>query len=262
MIPYPQIDPIAIHLGPLAIRWYGLSYLAGILIGWWLLRRRAASHDWNHEQVGDLVFYAAMAAVLGGRVGYILFYNLGFYWQHPLSIVRVWEGGMSFHGGLLGVLLVLWWYGWRSGRGFFALADFLVPVVPVGLFFGRIANFINGELWGAPTTLAWAMVFPDPRAGGIARHPSQLYEAALEGLLLFVILWFFSARPRPRMAVSGLFLCGYGLFRLGLEFVRQPDSQLGYLAFNWLTMGQVLSLPMLLTGVFLLLLAYRHPGRS
>ncbi len=262
MIPYPQIDPVAIHLGPLAIRWYGLSYLAGILGGWWLLRRRAAGHGWSHEQVGDLVFYAAMAAVLGGRLGYALFYNFGFYWQHPLAILRVWEGGMSFHGGLLGVLLVLYWYGRRCGRGFFGVADFLAPVVPVGLFFGRIANFINGELWGAPASVPWAMIFPDPRAGGIPRHPSQLYEAGLEGLCLFLILWLYSARPRPTMAVSGVFLAGYGLSRFLLEFLRQPDVQLGYLAFGWLTMGQVLSLPMLLAGLILVVLAYTRRGAA
>ncbi len=260
MIPYPKIDPVAIHLGPLAIRWYGLSYLAGILGGWWLLRRRAPGQGWSREQVADLVFYAAMAAVLGGRIGYALFYNFDFYWRQPLAILRVWEGGMSFHGGLLGVLLIMFWYGRSTGRGFFAVADFLAPVVPVGLFFGRIANFINGELWGAPTSVPWAMVFPDPRAGGLPRHPSQLYEAALEGLCLFLILWWFSARPRPRMAVSGLFLAGYGLFRFLLEFLRQPDAQIGYLAFGWFTMGQLLSLPMLLAGLALLLLAYGRKG--
>ena len=262
MIPYPQIDPVAIHLGPLSIRWYGLSYLAGILSGWYLLRRRAPAHGWSYEQVADLVFYAAMGAVLGGRVGYVLFYNFAFYWQHPLAILRVWQGGMSFHGGLLGVLLVMLWYGRSTGRGFFAVADFLAPVVPVGLFFGRIANFINGELWGAPTSVPWAMVFPDPRAGGLPRHPSQLYEATLEGLCLFLILWWFSSRPRPRMAISGLFLAGYGLIRFMLEFLRQPDPQLGYLAFGWVTMGQLLSLPMLLAGLWFLWLAYTREGAS
>jgi len=256
MLEYPAIDPVAISLGPLQIRWYGLSYVAGTLIGWWLLRMRSARHGWTYEQVADLVFYAVLGAIIGGRLGSALFYNLPYYLDHPLATFKIWQGGMSFHGGLLGVLVAVWLFARFQRRPFFAVTDFLAPVVPVGLFCGRIGNFINGELWGRPTDLPWAMVFPDPAAGGIPRHPSQLYEAALEGALLFIILWWFSARPRPIMAVSGLFLTGYGLFRFLVEFVRVPDPQLGYLAFGWVTMGQVLSLPMFIFGVLLLYLSY------
>jgi phosphatidylglycerol:prolipoprotein diacylglycerol transferase len=169
---------------------------------------------------------------------------------------------MSFHGGLIGVLIAIWFFGQKSKKGFFAVSDFLAPVAPVGLFCGRIANFINGELWGVPSTLPWAMVFPDPRADGIPRHPSQLYEALLEGVLLFIILWVYSAKPRPAMAVSGLFLLGYGIFRSAVEFVRVPDANIGYLAFNWLTLGQVLCLPMIIGGVALLTLAFRSAGNN
>lgn len=257
MLEYPAIDPVAISLGPLQVRWYGLSYIAGTLLGWWLLRRRAGRHGWNAEQVADLVFYVVLGAVVGGRLGSVLFYNLPYYLDHPLAVFRIWEGGMSFHGGLLGVLLAIWWFARKQRRGFFEVTDYLAPVVPLALFFGRIGNFINGELWGKPSDVPWAMVFPDPAAGGVPRHPSQLYEAALEGLLLFAILWAYSARPRPTMAISGLFLAGYGVFRFLVEFVRVPDEQLGYLAFGWLTMGQVLCVPMIVAGVILMLLAYR-----
>ncbi|RME32787.1 MAG: prolipoprotein diacylglyceryl transferase [Gammaproteobacteria bacterium] len=253
MLPYPHIDPVAVQIGPLAIRWYGLSYLAGILGGWWLLRRRAQEREeWDAGRVDDLVFQVALGAVLGGRIGYVLFYNLPGYLADPLAVFRVWEGGMSFHGGLLGALAALWYFAHGHHRGFLVTADFLAPVVPLGLFFGRLANFINGELWGRPTDLPWAMVFPDPRAGGIPRHPSQLYEATLEGLVLFGLLWFYSARPRPAGSVSGLFLAGYGCARFLVEFAREPDPQLGYLAFGWFTMGQLLSLPMVVAGLALI----------
>lgn len=258
MLEYPAIDPVAFSIGPLDVRWYGLSYIAGTLLGWWLLRLRAARHGWNAEQVADLVFYVVLGAVIGGRLGSVLFYNLPYYLDNPLAIVKIWEGGMAFHGGLVGVLFALWWFARGQRRGFFEVTDYLAPVVPLALCFGRIANFINGELWGKPSDVPWAMVFPDPAAGAVARHPSQLYQAALEGLLLFVILWLYSARPRPTMAVSGLFLSGYGFFRFLVEFVRVPDAQLGYLAFGWLTMGQVLSLPMILFGAGLMYLAYRR----
>lgn len=262
MIAFPDIDPVAIRLGPLAVRWYGLSYMAGILLAWWLLVRRARRPDsgWNAEAVSDLVFYAAIGMVLGGRLGYVLFYNLPVYLDDPLGVFRVWEGGMSFHGGLIGGLLALGLWAWRTGRGFLAAADFLSPVVPVGLFFGRLANFINGELWGAPTSLPWGVVFPDPRAGGVPRHPSQLYEAGLEGIVLFLLLWTYSGRPRPQGACAGLFLLGYGLIRFAVEFVRQPDGQLGYLAWGWLTMGQVLSSPMIAIGLLLIWMGYRRPA--
>lgn len=262
MLNFPNIDPVAIHLGPLKIHWYGISYIVGIVAGWWLLRWRSRDPKlgWTPEQVADLTFYVAIGAVLGGRLGYVLFYNLPVYLHDPLSIFKVWQGGMSFHGGLLGGLLAVWLFGRKQAKQFLAVMDFVAPVVPIGLGAGRIGNFINGELWGAPTSLPWAMVFPDPRAGGLPRHPTQLYEALLEGLLLFVILWLFSAKPRPTMAVSGLFLFLYGCFRFAVEFVRVPDAHLGYLTLGWVTMGHVLSLPMILLGALMVGLAYRERG--
>ncbi|MBO6851956.1 MAG: prolipoprotein diacylglyceryl transferase [Marinobacter sp.] len=259
MLQHPQIDPVAISLGPLKIHWYGLTYLVGFVAGWWLGRLRARK-PWsplNEDQVGDLLFYIALGVILGGRFGYVVFYNFDAFIADPLWLLRVWEGGMSFHGGLLGVMLAMWWYGRKVGSGFWRMADFVAPLVPVGLGAGRIGNFINGELWGKPTDVPWGMVFPQA-PDALARHPSQLYQFALEGVLFFIILWWFSAKPRPRMAVSGLFLVCYGVFRFLVEFVRQPDPQLGYLAFDWLTMGQVLSFPMILAGAGLMLFAYRR----
>ncbi|MBE01663.1 prolipoprotein diacylglyceryl transferase [Marinobacter lutaoensis] len=259
MLTHPQFDPIAVSLGPLKIHWYGLMYLVGFLAGWWLgrLRARRPGSPITEAQMGDLLFYLALGVILGGRFGYVLFYNFGAFLQDPLWLFRIWEGGMSFHGGLLGVILAMVWYGHKTGAGFWRLADFVAPLVPVGLGAGRIGNFINGELWGKPTDVPWAMVFPQA-PDALARHPSQLYQFALEGVALFLILWWFSARPRPRMAVSGLFLLCYGVFRFLVEFVRQPDPQLGYLAFDWLTMGQVLSTPMIAAGALLMFIAYRR----
>jgi len=262
---YPDIGPVALDLGMLQIRWYGISYVCGILLAWYLLRYRALKEPrlgWTAVQVSDLIYYGALGVIIGGRLGSVIFYNLPYYLENPLDVIKVWQGGMSFHGGLIGVLVAMWLYSHRINRFFFDTADFLAPVVPVGLFFGRIANFINAELWGAPSTLPWAMIFPDPRAGGIPRHPSQLYEALLEGVLLFGILWFYSGRQRPKMAVSGVFLLGYGIFRSSVEFVRQPDENIGYLAGNWLTMGQVLSLPMIIVGAILLCLAYYRTSKK
>lgn len=259
MLPYPQIDPVAIALGPLKIHWYGLMYLVGIGGAWWLASRRLARFDagWNKEKLSDLVFWVAMGVILGGRLGYVFFYDFAAYVAEPAKILRVWEGGMSFHGGLLGVMLATWWFGKRNGKSFFELMDFIAPLVPIGLGAGRIGNFINAELWGKATDLPWAMVFPtDPQQ--LARHPSQLYQFALEGVALFAILWFYSRKPRPTMAVSGLFAACYGVFRFVVEFVRVPDAQLGYLAWNWLTMGQVLCLPMILGGIGLILYAYKR----
>ncbi|NOZ78425.1 MAG: prolipoprotein diacylglyceryl transferase [Acidobacteria bacterium] len=263
-MPFPHIDPIAFSLGPLHVHWYGLMYVAGFLAGWALGRRRAAhpGSGWSGEDVDRLVVYGAFGVLLGGRLGYILFYNLPTYAAHPLEVFAIWQGGMSFHGGLLGVLTAVWLFARRTGRTFFEVTDFLAPLVPIGLGAGRIGNFINGELWGKVSHLPWAVVFPDPRAGGVPRHPTELYEAFLEGIVLFIILWIYSKRPRPRMAVSGLFLLGYGVFRFAVEFVRLPDPQLGYLAFGWVTMGQILSTPMILAGAALLWLAYRRRERS
>jgi len=260
MIPYPDIDPVAIQIGPLAVRWYGISYLVGIAWAWWLLDRRAGrpGSAWRREEVADLVFYAAVGGVLGGRLGYALFYNLPAYLESPLALLRVWEGGMSFHGGLLGALAAMALLARRLQRPFFAVTDQLAPAVPVALLCGRLGNFVNGELWGAPTDLPWAMVFPDPRAGGVARHPSQLYEAALEGAVLFAVLWWVSARPQPTRLVSGLFLVLYAAFRFLVEFVREPDAHLGYLAFGWLTMGQLLCVPMAILGAWLIASARRR----
>ena len=259
MIRYPQINPVALSLGPLKIHWYGIMYLIGFGALWWLGSRRArTTPGWTPEEIGDLVFYGALGTILGGRLGYILFYDLPDYLAAPLNIFKIWQGGMSFHGGLLGVIVAMALFGRKTGKGFFQVTDFVAPMVPIGLLAGRIGNFINGELWGRVTDVPWAMVFPDPRAGLLPRHPSQLYEALLEGVLLFLILWLYSAKPRPTMAVSGLFLCGYGLFRFLVEFTRMPDAQLGFIAFGWLTMGQVLSIPMFLAGAGMLWWAYHR----
>jgi len=255
MLNYPQIDPVAIQIGPISIQWYGLMYLVGFAAAWWLMRLRAqrADPDWSTEAIDDLLFWGAIGVLAGGRLGYLLFYQSAAWLADPLMVFRVWEGGMSFHGGLLGVILALTWFARRRRRHPIDVLDFVAPVVPIGLGAGRIGNFINGELWGRVTDVPWAMAFP--AAGPQPRHPSQLYEFALEG----VVLWWFSAKPRPRMAVSGLFLSLYGLFRFAVEFVRMPDAYLGTIAFGWLTMSQLLLLPMLAGGLVLLTLAYRRP---
>ena len=257
MLPFPEIDPIALQIGPLAIRWYGLSYITGIGLGWWLLHRRAQHPDsgWNTQQVADVVFYAAIGAVLGGRFGYVLFYNFSAYVADPLDVFKVWQGGMSFHGGLLGALSGVGWFARSQDMRFWAASDFVAPAVPIGLFFGRVANFINAELWGARTDLPWGVVFP--HAGEAARHPSQLYEAGLEGVVLFLIVWQYARSARPAGTVSALFLIGYGCIRCLIELVREPDQHIGFLAFDWLTMGQVLSVPMILFGAWLFTTAQR-----
>jgi phosphatidylglycerol:prolipoprotein diacylglycerol transferase len=257
MIIYPHINPIAFHIGPLPVHWYGLMYILGFFCAWGLceLRAKRPNSGWKKDEVSDLIFFGALGVVLGGRTGYELFYNFPDFITHPWVIFKVWDGGMSFHGGLMGVLLTLWLYGRKIHKSLFELTDFVAPVVPLGLAAGRIGNFINGELWGRVTTVPWGMVFPT--GGPLPRHPSQIYEFLMEGVLLFLILWIYSSKPRPCMAVSGLFALLYGLFRIIGECFRQPDPQLGFIAFGWLTMGQLLSVPLVIIGISLLVLAYR-----
>lgn len=261
MLVHPDIDPVAFSIGPVRVHWYGLMYLVGFVAGAGLGVYRAGrpGSGWRSQEVWDLLFYVALGVILGGRLGYVLFYNLGHYLEDPLDLLRVWSGGMSFHGGLAGVVVAVWLFARRSARSFLAVADFLAPLCALGLGAGRVGNFINQELWGRVTDVPWAVVFP--AAGPPARHPSQLYEAALEGAVLFVLVWVYSARPRPAGAVSGLFLAGYAVFRFLVEFWREPDAHLGFLAFDWLTRGQLLSVPVLGVGAWLMWRA-RSPRRA
>lgn len=258
---YPDIDPVAISIGPLEVRWYGLMYLVGFALGWWGARQRAKRPDSRirPEHIDDIVFYVALGAIVGGRVGYMLIYGLSELIANPLSLFKVWEGGMSFHGGLAGVLVAMWLYGRHIKQPFFAVMDFVAPWTTIGLFAGRIGNFINGELWGKPTSpdAPWAVI-----VDGEARHPSMLYEAFLEGIVLFLVLWLYSNKPRPVMATSALFLIVYGVSRFVVELVRVPDQQIGYLALGWVTMGQVLSAPMIVAGVILWVLAHRRERKA
>jgi len=258
MIDYPNIDPIAVSLGPLSVHWYGIMYLIGFA-GAYLLgtyRAKLSSGSWTKDQISDVIFYGAMGVILGGRIGYILFYQFEGLINDPLSLFRIWEGGMSFHGGLLGVIVAMLLFSRRYNKHLIDVTDFIAPLVPIGLGAGRIGNFIGGELWGKATDVSWGMVFPnDPSQ--LVRHPSQLYQFALEGVVLFVILWVFSRKKRPRYCVSGLFLLFYGLFRIVVEFFRQPDAHIGYLAFGWLTQGQLLSLPMVFGGIALIIYSYK-----
>jgi phosphatidylglycerol:prolipoprotein diacylglycerol transferase len=251
MLVHPQFNPVAFSVGPLQVHWYGLTYLVAFGLFLWLATVRArqpwnAQAGWNRAAVEDLLFYGVLGVIIGGRLGYVLFYKFP---DNPLEIFAIWKGGMSFHGGLLGVLAAMAFYGWRRGRSFFEVTDLVAPCVPLGLASGRIGNFINGELWGRPAdpSLPWAMVFPQSGTD-VARHPSQLYQVALEGVLLFVVLWLFSRRPRPTGMVSGVFLIGYGVLRFVAEYFREPDSFLGLLALN-MSMGQWLCVPMVLAGI-------------
>lgn len=255
MLPYPEIDPVIFSIGFIKIRWYGLMYVIGFVLAWWLARRRAAESrsPVKPAQIDDLVFYSMLGVIVGGRLGYCIVYGWDNLTSDPLYIFKITQGGMSFHGGMVGALVAVWLFSRKIGKRFFEVTDFVAPLVPPGLGFGRLGNFINGELWGKATDVPWSF-----NVMGVGRHPSQLYEALLEGLLLFVILWTFSSRKRPYRAVSGLFLLCYGLFRFFIEFFRMPDANLGYLAFGWVTMGQILSTPMILLGAIMLVWAYRH----
>ena len=277
-----DFDPVALDLGPVQIHWYGITYLVAFGLGWYLLARRAREDHWplTPPQAGDFMFWCVIGIFVGGRMGYVLFYALDRWFADPLFPLWVQQGGMSFHGGLIGVLVAIWFYARHLGVSFLRLGDFSAQVVPLGLACGRIGNFIGGELWGRISDVPWAMIFPNAidrslrgtdalqeawrsgRLDELARHPSQLYQAALEGLLLFVIVWVFARKPRPAGAVGGLFLAGYAVFRWLAEFFREPDAHLGFIAFDWLTMGQVLSLPMFIAGVGLMIWAYRGRRRT
>jgi phosphatidylglycerol:prolipoprotein diacylglycerol transferase len=254
MLIYPDIDPIIFSVGPLAVRWYGLMYVIGILGGWYLARRRAAlpGSTWTALQVDDVAFFVAMGLIIGGRVGWVLFYGIEEVIHEPLRALRIWEGGMSFHGGILGGMIAVAWFARTRNKRVADALDFVAPMPALGLFTGRIANFINSELWGKPTDVPWAVV-----VDGVPRHASQLYEAFLEGVVLFFIVWIYTRKPRPRLAPTSLWLLCYGVFRFAVEFVREPDANRGYLMWGWVTEGQLLCLPMILGGLYFLLRAYR-----
>lgn len=260
MLIHPQFDPVAIQLGPLSIHWYGLMYLIGFLSLLWLGKWRANRYPeagWKSSEMDDILFYGALGVIIGGRLGYVIFYQPAYYLSHPVEIAYLWQGGMSFHGGFLGVLAAMVFFARKTGKRWLAVMDFVAPLVPIGLGAGRMGNFINGELWGRTTDVAWGMVFP--QVDNLVRHPSQLYQFALEGVVLFILLWWYSSKPRPVGAVSGLFLIGYGSFRFLVEFTREPDSFLGLLSLG-LSMGQWLSLPMIVVGIWMFLHARRNAG--
>ncbi len=267
MIIHPNFDPVAFSIGPLHFRWYGFMYLLGFVAAWLPARARirggkddpqSPGYGWTNAQLDDLMTWTFLGVIVGGRAGYVLFYDLPAFVADPLEIFRIWHGGMSFHGGLLGTLGAFWYFARKSGRTFLRVSDFIAPLIPPGLFFGRLGNFINGELWGKTTDLPWGVLFP--HAGPLPRHPSQLYEAALEGVVLFGVLWIVSGRRRGEGMISGLFALLYALFRFVVELVRVPDVQLGYLAFGWLTMGQLLCVPLAAVGVWLILRSRRRPA--
>lgn len=274
---YPNIDPIILSLGPVAIRWYGLAYLAAFGVCWWLGNRQTERRfpDWTHQQVSDVVFYGALGAVLGGRLGYALFYGFDSFLRDPMFLLRIWDGGMAFHGGLVGTAVALWWFGRKTGKTAWQVGDFVAPLVPIGLGFGRLGNFANTELPGRMTESAWGLVYPcsadairsiNPLCSGawetFARHPSPLYQAFAEGVVLFAFVWWVAARPRPSGMISGAFLTGYGVLRFVTERFREPDGHLGFIAFDWLTMGQLLSLPMVIVGILIVAWAKRSAAKT
>ncbi|MDC3188762.1 prolipoprotein diacylglyceryl transferase [Pseudoalteromonas elyakovii] len=258
---FPDIDPVIFSVGPLSVRWYGLMYLIGFALALWLANRQAEKPNsgWTKEQVSDLLFYGMLGVILGGRIGYVLFYQFSYFIENPLYLFRIDQGGMSFHGGTLGVITAIAIFAWTRKKSLFEVGDFVVPLVPLGLLAGRIGNFINGELWGRVTDVPWAFIFPS--GGPEPRHPSQLYEAFLEGLVLFLILQWFIKKPRPAGSVAGVFLLGYGVFRFIVEYFREPDAHLGLFA-GFISMGQILSLPMVIGGLGLLIWAYKKPQHS
>jgi phosphatidylglycerol:prolipoprotein diacylglycerol transferase len=262
MLVHPQFDPVAFSIGPVAVRWYGLMYLVGfalfVVLGKYRANRQLLT-GWHPRDVDDMLFYGVLGVILGGRLGYVLFYKPLHYLANPLEIFAVWTGGMSFHGGFLGVLVAMWWFARRRGKRWLDVTDFIAPLVPLGLAAGRLGNFINGELWGRPTDGPWGMVFP--QADNLARHPSQLYQFALEGIALFAILWWYTNRRRPMGAPSALFLICYGAFRFVAEYAREPDGFLGLLA-GGLTMGQWLSVPMVVAGLLMMAWAHRNADKT
>jgi phosphatidylglycerol---prolipoprotein diacylglyceryl transferase len=273
LLHYPNFNPVAFQIGPvkisdyvigpLLVHWYGIMYLLGFLLAWTLGVYRAKTKEtiWSGDRVGDrfadFIFYAALGVIIGGRLGSVFFYNIHEFLKNPVMLFEIWQGGMSFHGGVIGVITAVAFYAWRNKMSFLDLTDYAVPLIPIGLGLGRLGNFINGELWGRVTNVPWAMVFPNA-PGNLPRHPSQLYELFLEGIVLFIILWVYSSKPRPRASTSGLFVLLYGVFRFSVEFFRQPDANLGFL-FNtgWLTMGQLLSLPMIFLGAIIVVASYK-----
>lgn len=262
MLRYPNIDRIALQIGPIKIYWYGITYLLGFALAWVLARFRAKKLklNWNSNVISDFIFYCAIGGVLGGRLGYVLFYESSYFLYHPLSIFEIWHGGMSFHGGIIGLIIGLFFFARKVKLSFLTMLDFAAPLAPLGIAFGRIGNFINSELWGRITTVPWGVIFPN--GGPLPRHPSQLYEALVEGVFLFIVVWLYSAKPRPRGTVSALFLLVYGIARFGCEFFRDPDQHLGFIAFNWLTMGQLLSLPVIIIGIVMLILFRKNPTQG
>jgi phosphatidylglycerol:prolipoprotein diacylglycerol transferase len=279
MLTYPAIDPIIFSIGPLAVRWYGVTYVIAFAIGWWIGRKRASEpgSTWKPQEIDDVIFYGALGAILGGRIGWVLFYGSERLLDEPTMIFKVWQGGMSFHGGLLGVLLAIGILARRRGRRISDMFDFAVAIPGLGILSVRIANFINGELWGKPTTVPWGFIVDaqklhptqqqealslcarfDVSPCVLQLHASQLYEGVLEGLVLFIIIWIYTSKPRPRLAPTGLFLICYGVARFAVEFVRVPDENRGYLLFNWVTMGQILTTPMIVIGIALMIIAYRR----